>query len=623
MNLPLVLDIVISLGFIYLILSLLASEIQELVTTVLQWRARHLRDSIENLLSGAGSTVDQQKAQFLVKAIYDDPLIRNLNQQVVKGVAARGFRLLSQWLFSGNKEGAFGSDQSSGPSYISPDSFATALLERFGLASLLDKLVESRLDQFVERIIGDVTVTETSVVLKDATNPTGLWTIAQNCGVDLSNDRAFRHLVEDFRDVQNDFYTDHITVEICLDRLSESLDRFFESYPDSKSDNVAYFLDRAFAFKLGLFGKNNERAVLSAGLQPTLSDISALIDKGSIVYKQVAHRYEAMATQAAAITEQIDRRTAELLEQRSGLDATTMTQHTPTDDDLKACRDQAISELDPKSLQVYNDYQAYQRAAHALDHLPPSMKDSMTVLARRAETRVQDTVNSVHVFQQEVAQWFDHSMERASGVYKRNAKGVAIVIGVLIAMVTNSDTFHMVNRLSSDESLRKIIVDQASQIKPQDQTPAAAQQTLEALKSQTEEVLLNIPLPLSWNASNLSRQLGCAVPVNPASQPSISPSKQTYNTLTQQQWNDIYRACLNLDPQAPVPQESVPVQVTQMIVAKPMGFLRMMAGWLVSGFAISMGAPFWFDLLGKLVNVRNTGGKPKPPEAPSEDSSSS
>jgi hypothetical protein len=36
----------------------------------------------------------------------------------------------------------------------------------------------------------------------------------------------------------------------------------------------------------------------------------------------------------------------------------------------------------------------------------------------------------------------------------------------------------------------------------------------------------------------------------------------------------------------------------------------MFFGWLVSGIAIAMGAPFWFDLMGKLVNVRNAGSKP-------------
>jgi hypothetical protein len=32
-------------------------------------------------------------------------------------------------------------------------------------------------------------------------------------------------------------------------------------------------------------------------------------------------------------------------------------------------------------------------------------------------------------------------------------------------------------------------------------------------------------------------------------------------------------------------------------------------GWLVSGFAISMGSTFWFNVLKKVVNVRNSGDK--------------
>jgi hypothetical protein len=35
-------------------------------------------------------------------------------------------------------------------------------------------------------------------------------------------------------------------------------------------------------------------------------------------------------------------------------------------------------------------------------------------------------------------------------------------------------------------------------------------------------------------------------------------------------------------------------------------------GWLLTALAVSMGAPFWFDLLGKVITVRGTG---KPPDA--------
>ncbi|NJN75070.1 MAG: hypothetical protein HC796_00885 [Synechococcaceae cyanobacterium RL_1_2] len=51
-DLPVIVDVVIGLVFIYFILSLLASEIQELLATILQWRAKHLKESIEMLLMG-------------------------------------------------------------------------------------------------------------------------------------------------------------------------------------------------------------------------------------------------------------------------------------------------------------------------------------------------------------------------------------------------------------------------------------------------------------------------------------------------------------------------------------------------------------------------------------------
>jgi hypothetical protein len=36
----------------------------------------------------------------------------------------------------------------------------------------------------------------------------------------------------------------------------------------------------------------------------------------------------------------------------------------------------------------------------------------------------------------------------------------------------------------------------------------------------------------------------------------------------------------------------------------------MVLGWLITAAAVAMGAPFWFDLLTKLTNVRSTGDKP-------------
>ena len=85
MNLPFILDIALGLVFTYLILSLLASEILELIATLLQWRASHLRKSIEILLAGGTRNSEEGKIVQLVNNIYSNPLVSNINQE------AKGF----------------------------------------------------------------------------------------------------------------------------------------------------------------------------------------------------------------------------------------------------------------------------------------------------------------------------------------------------------------------------------------------------------------------------------------------------------------------------------------------------------------------------------------------------
>ncbi|MBD2122737.1 hypothetical protein [Trichocoleus sp. FACHB-262] len=192
---------------------------------------------------------------------------------------------------------------------------------------------------------------------------------------------------------------------------------------------------------------------------------------------------------------------------------------------------------------------AYTSVVNAIARLPQPIKASLSVLARRAQEKSTTVENEVKQFQFEIETWFDRSMDRATGVYKRNAKGVAIILGSLIAFAVNADTFHIVNRLSRDTLLRNAIATSATQV-------ATRANDINAVENQVNAALQDLPLPIGWDQVNLTAQ-----------------GRQNRG------W--------------------------------PLPFLKTMLGWLVSGIAISMGASFWFDLLGKVVNVRNSG---KPPE---------
>jgi hypothetical protein len=91
-----VIGVVIGLAFAYLLLSLLATWIQELIATLLQWRARELINAIQNLLdpserklagvrkleekwAGEAGLVQKLRTNFL-KAFYESPLVKGLSK---------------------------------------------------------------------------------------------------------------------------------------------------------------------------------------------------------------------------------------------------------------------------------------------------------------------------------------------------------------------------------------------------------------------------------------------------------------------------------------------------------------------------------------------------------------
>jgi hypothetical protein len=71
---------------------------------------------------------------------------------------------------------------------------------------------------------------------------------------------------------------------------------------------------------------------------------------------------------------------------------------------------------------------------------------------------------------------------------------------------------------------------------------------------------------------------------------------------------------------APADMASTPTQVIANLQAAALPFgwgpgvsigpLKIL-GWIATAVAVSLGAPFWFDILGRMLNLRAAGPKPK------------
>lgn len=515
MSLPIVLEIALGLIFIYLTLSLVASEIQEILSALFQWRAEHLKRSIEQLLAGDGfnarSKSDRQNskdAKTLADRLYSSPLIENLNYEaqgrlaswlraILHGIGAV-YRTLT---FSRNVFGR----KTSGPSYIPAETFATSLIDRLKLADFQRLLVRSRFQDFIE---------------SDVQRP--LHNMVHELRARLGHEDLLTAEMAYFdREAQNilaDLSDRRLTLEAALEQISLELQTFEAMAADLplSQNSQASAMAKSFAKRVrylrnGIDGHSQKTEALLTRIRPSLVDLTSLLDPNSDTYAELV-----------------------AVAQREG----------------GAVRDA----LDKVQQEV----------------IPPRLRESLATLGAKAESRVKARGAELQQLQTEVEDWFNNGMERASGVYRRNVKGVGLMIGFAIAFTLNADTFYMFNRLSSDQAIRSSILQSADQldIGQLDSVDALSQSMdiddlseqikaeLRSVGTAVEETLADYPLPIGRSQSVIDAQ-----------------------QRSEANW--------------PVPY------IPQRLV-----------GWSITALALSMGASFWFDLLRKITSARSSGDRP-------------
>lgn len=160
--------------------------------------------------------------------------------------------------------------------------------------------------------------------------------------------------------------------------------------------------------------------------------------------------------------------------------------------------------------------------------------------------------------QEGIADWFNSSMERLSGWYKRRSQVIAFCIGLVFAAAYNIDTIQVVNQLSRDDALRAALVTAAENAQQAGVPPGVDAGSAEKRLEEQMKVLGGLGLPLGWSSAE-----------------------------------DVARSPLAEIRRPPEPTE-------------PMEWVLKVLGLLLTGLAVSLGAPFWFDVLNKIVVVRST-----------------
>lgn len=184
-----------------------------------------------------------------------------------------------------------------------------------------------------------------------------------------------------------------------------------------------------------------------------------------------------------------------------------------------------------------------EESGSAAASIPDELRQALLTLAKQAR-------GDIDAFRKGVEDWFDDAMARVSGWYKRQAWWIlALFIAPAVTLAFNVDSALIAQTLWKDQGIRTAVVGQATKA-AQNEQPSGKdlEKTADSVNS-----VKKLGIPLGWPQDK--------------------------------------------KPKAGEKQRKDPRAFT----------FRKIPGWAFTWFALLLGAPFWFDLLKRLVQLRGTG----------------
>jgi len=201
-----------------------------------------------------------------------------------------------------------------------------------------------------------------------------------------------------------------------------------------------------------------------------------------------------------------------------------------------------------------------------------------------------DAQGDVDKFKVYLENWFDATMERATGWYKKNIQFILLFIGLGIAIVFNVDTIEIVKKLEKDPKLREQLVQQADAFV--NANPDLDKKLL-TQKNENEKFLAKYTKEEIKSNDSLKK-------IN--SEDSLN--LQNYKELQARRDTLINRADSLIKTDISKANDVLGIGINTYKF-KWETFFKSLLGWFITAIAISLGAPFWFDLLNKLMQLRS------------------
>jgi hypothetical protein len=269
---------------------------------------------------------------------------------------------------------------------------------------------------------------------------------------------------------------------------------------------------------------------------------------------------------------------------------------------------------------------------------------------------LKDANDDLPKFRLLLEQWFDDTMDRAAGWYKQRVQALLLFIGLAFAVIFNANTIDMVHKLSVDKDARDKMVQLASDyLNDSDKIVANANQPFNVeVDSMQLDSLRKVQVRLQKQIEEARTLLGAGWPELPDSLPLLNWTQHVEDSVSMLSKEGLLGySIITLDTvikassSANVKIIFYPSNFTNSVLGcltenslwekgerykgfdQSMTKIKVRGGWygtflylttsffskafwgfLLTAIAISLGAPFWFDLLNKLMQIRGSVREP-------------
>lgn len=210
------------------------------------------------------------------------------------------------------------------------------------------------------------------------------------------------------------------------------------------------------------------------------------------------------------------------------------------------------------------------------------LKNTLRGMVERAEYSKEDKYTNL---ENQVIEWFNFQMKALTMDYKNKQRKSLLFFGFAITIFLNVDSLHLVHELRNDPVLRKELNLKAESIAQEYKT------LVDNLKKAEEDGLTEKDMVLMNKLISVGTELKSTKAKIDALELPIGYSRNSA-PLSWFIGNKNYETSYDTKRNAP----------------RPIGVVFYIIGIIISGFSLSMGAPFWFDILNKAVNLKR-GGK--------------